>query len=67
MIRTEELDYLGVLCPLLCVQSISLFCPTGSPHMQVYSDYVALLPFFSQKEWSERSKELFVMKLLKSH
>lgn len=27
MIRTEELDYLGILCPLLCVQSISLFCP----------------------------------------
>lgn len=67
MIRTEELDYLSILCPLLCVQSISLFCPTGSPYMQVYADYMALLPLFSSMEWSEKSKELFVMKLLKSH
>lgn len=66
-IRTEELDYLSLLCPLLCIQSISLFCPAGSPHQQIYSDYVTLLPFFSNKESSEKAKEIFVMKLLKSH
>jgi len=66
-IRTEELDYLGVLCPLIRKQSISLFCPAGSPHAQVYSDYASLLPFFSNTEWSEKAKELFVMKLLKIH
>lgn len=66
-IRTEELDYLSLLCPLLCIQSISLFCPAGSPHKQIYSDYVTLLPFFSNKESSEKAKEIFVMKLLKSH
>ncbi|MDD2917138.1 MAG: recombination protein O N-terminal domain-containing protein [Candidatus Gracilibacteria bacterium] len=67
MIRTEELDYLGILCPLLCVQSISIFCPMGGPYGQVYSDYMSLLPLFSSIEWVEKSKELFVMKLLKSH
>lgn len=67
VIQTEDLDYLSLLCPLLCVQSISTFCPSGNPHPQVYSDYVTLLPFFGKKEWSEKSKELFVMKLLKSH
>lgn len=66
-IRTEELDYLSILAPLLCIHSISLFCPAGSPHLQVYADYVTLLPFFGNTEWSEKSKELFVMKLLKSH
>lgn len=67
IIRTEDLDYLSLLCPLLCVQSISLFCPSGSPDLQAYTDYVALLPFFSHVESSEKAKELFVMKLLKSH
>lgn len=66
-IRTEGLDYLSLLRPLLCVQSISLFCPAGNPHLQVFSDYISLLPFFSDREWSEKAKELFVMKLLKSH
>ncbi|MDD5197501.1 MAG: recombination protein O N-terminal domain-containing protein [Candidatus Gracilibacteria bacterium] len=66
-IRTEELDYISILCSLLCVQSISLFCPAGSPHGQIYTDYVTLLPFFSNKESSEKAKELFVMKLLKIH
>lgn len=67
VIRTEGLDYLSLLCPLRCVQSISLFCPMGTPHAQVYSDYAALLPIFSNTEWSEKAKEIFVMKLLKSH
>lgn len=66
-IRTEGLDYLSVLCPLLCVQSISLFCPSGSPHLQTYADYVSLLPLFSHVDTSEKAKELFVLKLLKSH
>lgn len=66
-IRTEGLDYLSILCPLLCVQSISQFCPSGSPHIQIYVDYLALLPLFSQTESSEKAKELFVLKLLKSH
>ncbi|HBB27066.1 TPA: hypothetical protein DCZ36_01030 [Candidatus Gracilibacteria bacterium] len=67
IIRTEDLDYLSILRSLFCVQSISLFCPVGSPHRQVYTDYVTLLPFFSSKESSEKAKELFVMKLLKNH
>lgn len=67
VIRTEGLDYTSLLCPLLCVQSISMFCPTGNPYMQIYSDYTALLPFFSNPEWSEKAKELFIMKLLKTH
>ena len=66
-IRTENLDYLSILCPLLCVQSISTFCPSGNPHMQIYTDYISLLPLFAEKKWSEKGKELFVMKLLKSH
>ncbi len=51
VIQTENLDYLGVLCPLLCIQSISLFCPSGSPHTQVYNDYVSLLPYWSNSQW----------------
>lgn len=67
VLRTEELDYLSLLCPLLCVQSISTFCPSGNPHIGTYDDYVSLLPFFGDKGSSEKAKELFVMKLLKSH
>lgn len=66
-IRTEDLDYLSILCPLLCVKSISLFCPIGNPYIQIYNDYVSLFPFFSDIEWSEKGKELFILKLLKSH
>lgn len=66
-IRTEGLNYLSLLCPLACVQSISLFCPVGIPYMQVFSDYTTLLPIFGDEIWSEKAKELFVMKLLKSH
>lgn len=67
MIRTEELDYLGILCPLLCVQSISLFCPAWNPYLQVYTDYISILPFLSHCRSTERAKELFIMKLLKTH
>ena len=40
IIHTEDLDYLSLLCPLFCVRSISLFCPSGDPYTQVYMDYV---------------------------
>lgn len=67
ILKTENLDYLSILCPLLCVQSISIFCPSGNPYIQVYTDYISLLPLFAEKIWSEKSKELFIMKLLKMH
>lgn len=67
MLRTEDLDYLSVLCPLLCVQNISTFCPAGSPDLGTYTDYVSLLPFFGSRESSEKAKELFILKLLKNH
>jgi recombinational DNA repair protein (RecF pathway) len=66
-IRTEELDYISLLCPLTCIQAISLFCPVGSPHLQIYTDYMTLLTLFSNREWSEKAKEVFILKLLKSH
>lgn len=67
VIRTEEMDYLSILSPLVCVQSISLFCPVGNPYVQVYTDYRTLLPLFGDRQWNEKAKELFILKLLKSH
>lgn len=66
-IKTDDLDYSSLIGILRCLQTTATITLPGVVNTSLFEDYHISLPFFETREKSERARELFLMKLFKTH
>lgn len=66
-IKPNDLDYSNLIGILSCLQTTATITPPGVVNASLFEDYHSSLPFFETREKSEKARELFLMKLFKTH